>query len=52
MNIDAPWLNSYGEVPHTLGYPDCSMTSLVLAAAERYPKATAYDFFGWTEFRL
>ena len=46
MNIDAPWLNSYGEVPHTLGYPDCSMTSLVLAAAERYPKATAYDFFG------
>ncbi|MCL2152054.1 MAG: AMP-binding protein [Oscillospiraceae bacterium] len=46
MKIDAPWLNSYGSVPHSLDYPDCSMVSLVFKAAETYPRDTAYDFFG------
>jgi len=45
-NIDAPWLASYGEVPHTLVYPDCGMAGLVLKTAEEYPDTPAYDFFG------
>ena len=46
MSLSAPWLNSYGDVPHNLDYPDCSMAQLVLKAAETYPGNFAYDFFG------
>jgi len=46
MSINAPWLNSYGDVPKTLDYPDCSMASLVFKAAETFPGYMAYDFFG------
>ena len=46
MNIDAPWLKSYGDVPHSLEYPDCSMAHLILSAAEKHPDTTAHDFFG------
>ena len=46
MKIDAPWLDSYGDVPHSLDYPDCSMAQLVLKTAEQYPDIMAYDFFG------
>ena len=46
MSIDAPWRNSYGDVPHSLDYPDCSMVQLVLQAADKYPDTVAYDFFG------
>nr|AGS53227.1 long-chain-fatty-acid--CoA ligase [uncultured bacterium contig00102] len=46
MDINAPWLASYGDVPHSLDYPDCSMAALVLKTAEAYPKHVAYDFFG------
>jgi long-chain acyl-CoA synthetase len=46
MSIDAPWLNSYGNVPHKLDYPDCSMAHLVFKAASLHPDITAYDFFG------
>jgi len=46
MTISTPWLNSYGDVPHSLDYPDCSMAALVFKTAEKYPKITAYDFFG------
>ena len=46
MDINAPWLNSYGNVPHNLDYPDCSMAQLVLKTAETYPDTMAYDFFG------
>ena len=49
MNVDAPWLGSYGNVPHTLDYPDCSMVQLVFQAAEKYPGNVAYDFFGCTQ---
>ena len=45
MKLDAPWLESYGSVPHKLDYPDCSMASLVFKAAEMYPNNMAYDFF-------
>jgi len=46
MSIAAPWLDSYGNVPKSLDYPDCSMGSLVLKTAEKYPDVMAYDFFG------
>ena len=46
MDIAAPWLGSYGNVPHNLDYPDCSMAGLVFKAAEEYPDYAAYNFFG------
>ena len=46
MSTNAPWLGSYGDVPHTLDYPDNSMTQLVFKAAEKYPDIIAYEFFG------
>jgi len=49
MNIKAPWLNSYGNIPHTLQYPTCSIAQQVIATAEKYPNNTAYDFFACTK---
>ena len=46
MSIKKPWLDSYGDVPHALDYPDCAMARLVLGTAETYPDTVAYDFFG------
>ncbi|MCL2078772.1 MAG: acyl--CoA ligase [Oscillospiraceae bacterium] len=46
MKINAPWLKSYGDVPSTLDYPDCSMVRMVFKAAEEHPKIPAYEFFG------
>ncbi|MCL2628092.1 MAG: acyl--CoA ligase [Oscillospiraceae bacterium] len=46
MSIKKPWLKSYGNIPHNLEYPDCSMVKLVFAAAEKLPNVRAYDFFG------
>ena len=45
-NLNAPWLKHYGDIPHSLDYPDCSMTELIFAAERKYPKIVAYDFFG------
>ncbi len=44
--IKAPWLAHYGEVPHTLEYPDISMIALVREAAEKYPNGIAFSFMG------
>ena len=46
MNIKAPWLKHYGDIPHNLEYPDCSLTELVFKTAHKYPEIFAYDFFG------
>ena len=46
MNEHAPWLAHYGNIPHTIDYPDTSMATLVLEAAKKHPDAVAYDFFG------
>ena len=46
MKINTPWLDSYGDVPKNLNYPDCSMVELVFRAAVNYPDLTAYNFFG------
>jgi len=46
MTINAPWLKSYDNVPHSLDYPDHSLARVLLDAAEKYKEFTAYDFFG------
>ena len=46
MEMSAPWLKYYGNVPYTLDYPDCSMEELVRRASEKYPDLCAYDFLG------
>ncbi|SHI19768.1 long-chain acyl-CoA synthetase [Sporobacter termitidis DSM 10068] len=45
MNVNAPWLRHYGNVPQHLDYPDCSMAGLVLEAVKKSPDTVAYDFF-------
>jgi len=49
MKIEAPWLSSYGDVPHTMDYPTCSIAQQVIDTAEKFPENTAYDFFGCTK---
>jgi len=46
MSINAPWFTSYGDVPHSLNYPEWSMAEQVIKTAEKYPAIVAYDFFG------
>jgi long-chain acyl-CoA synthetase len=46
MDVQAPWLKFYGEVPHHLSYPEGSMYDLVAEATRRYPRHTAYSFMG------
>ena len=46
MNENAPWLAHYGNIPHSLEYPDLSMAGLVLRVARENPDSVAYDFFG------
>jgi len=40
------WLAAYGEVPHHLAYPDCSLHDAIMATVRRVPDAVAYDFLG------
>ncbi|MCL2201321.1 MAG: AMP-binding protein, partial [Oscillospiraceae bacterium] len=49
MSVEAPWIKSYGNVPHTLDYPTHSLVKQVFKTAEKYPENTAYDFFGCTK---
>ncbi|MEL4106412.1 AMP-binding protein [Oscillospiraceae bacterium WX1] len=46
MTIQAPWLRFFGDVPHHLDYPDCSMSALVLETTKTYTSTVALDFFG------
>ncbi len=45
-NVKAPWLNNYGDVPHTLDYKKGSMWEAVLDIANEYPSNHAYVFMG------
>ena len=40
----APWLNSYGEVPFHLDYPDISMSDALFESARKYPNQVALTF--------
>lgn len=46
LSSDAKWFNYYGDVPHTLAYPDFSMYCMVEKARDSYGDYTAYDFQG------
>jgi len=50
-----PWLKYYGDIPHTIDYPQGSMYNLVMEAVEDNPEKIAYDFMGkettYSEFR-
>ena len=48
MNDKKPWLKYYGDVPHTLDYPRCSMYEAIKISAKKFPRAIAYDFMGYT----
>jgi long-chain acyl-CoA synthetase len=42
----APWLNNYGNIPHSLEYKDYSLSDAVRYVASEYSKYTAYVFMG------
>ena len=44
--VKAPWLKFYGDVPHTLEYPTCTMFEKVEEIAKKYPDYIAYEFMG------
>ncbi|MFA5561383.1 MAG: AMP-binding protein [Eubacteriales bacterium] len=44
--VKAPWLNSLGELPATLDYPEGSLWEPLAATAASYPNYTAYNFLG------
>lgn len=46
MSSDAKWFKYYGDVPHTLDYPDISMYDMVKKTKEAHPSYIAYDFMG------
>ncbi|MBQ8827980.1 MAG: acyl--CoA ligase [Clostridia bacterium] len=43
---EAPWLKFYGNIPHSLEYPDKTIYEMVEQAAEKYPDYIAYEFMG------
>lgn len=46
MNSEARWFKYYGNVPHTIDYPDVSMYEMANKSKEQYPSNIAYDFMG------
>lgn len=44
--VKAPWLNNYGDVPHTLEYKQGSMWDAVNDIAEQYPNYVSFVFMG------
>ncbi|HSO19569.1 MAG TPA: AMP-binding protein, partial [Desulfosarcina sp.] len=48
MDAQRPWLAYYGDVPHSLDYPEVTMYEALMRTVRRCPDAVAYDFFGTT----
>ncbi len=46
ISSSAPWLKYYGSTPQHLQYPQKTVYEMVKAAAEKFPKNTAYEFMG------
>ncbi len=46
MVTNAPWLKHYGNVPHTLDYPDCSMVTLLETRTAHLADSVACEFMG------
>lgn len=43
---EQPWFKYYGDIPHSLEYPQKTISQMVFAAAEKYPENIAYEFMG------
>lgn len=46
MSSEARWFKYYGNVPHTLDYPDISMYQMIKNTKDKYADYIAYDFMG------
>ena len=46
MVQNAPWLKFYGDMPHSIDYPDLTMYEMVKQTAEKYPDEYVYEFMG------
>ncbi len=46
MSSEARWFKFFGDIPHTIDYPDISMYDMIKNTAQKYPEYTAYDFMG------
>lgn len=46
VETKTPWFKNYGDIPHTLNYPRCTMYEKLLEIAEKYPNEIALDFMG------
>ena len=46
LSAEAPWLNFYGDMPHSIDYPRTTLYEQIALTARQYPNDTAYEFFG------
>ncbi|MBQ8165345.1 MAG: acyl--CoA ligase [Clostridia bacterium] len=43
---EQPWFKYYGDIPHSLEYPEKTISQMIYAAAEKYSENIAYEFMG------
>jgi long-chain acyl-CoA synthetase len=48
MLNERPWLRFYGNVPHSIDYPETTLYEAIASAAARVPDAIAWDFLDTT----
>ena len=46
MTNNAPWLKFYGDIPHSIDYPDYTMYEMVEETAKKYSDEYVYEFMG------
>jgi long-chain acyl-CoA synthetase len=48
MALSRPWLRAYGDVPHSIAYPETTLYDVIMATVRRVPDTVAFDFLGCT----
>ncbi len=48
MTNERPWLRFYGNVPHSIDYPQITLYEAIASTAARIPEAIAWDFLDTT----
>jgi long-chain acyl-CoA synthetase len=48
IDVERPWLASYGDVPPSLEEPDITIYEAVMRTVRAHPEAVAFDFLGAT----
>ena len=46
MSSNAAWLKYYGDMPHSINYPDISIYQIIKETKNKYNNYIAYDFMG------